>query len=40
MIVRVDIDGFGEVFDGLLIAFSFEGLVSFIFELEGLLVAH
>ena len=40
MIVGVDVDGFGEMLDGLLVAFCFEGLVSFIFELEGLLVAH
>ena len=36
MIIGVDLDGLGEVVDGLLVLVSLEGLV----ELKGLLVTH
>jgi hypothetical protein len=37
----VQLDGLGEVLNGFLVALCLEGLVAFVFELEGcLLIAH
>jgi hypothetical protein len=39
MIVGIAFDGFGEVFDGFLVALGLEGFVSFVLVFGGLL-AH
>lgn len=40
MVVRVDFDSLRKMFDGFFVALGFECFVSFILELEGLLIAH
>ena len=40
MVCGVEFDGFGEMLNSLLVSLRLEGFVSFILELEGLLVAH
>ena len=41
MVVRVELDGFGEVFNSFWVAMCFKGFIAFILEFEGnLLIAH
>ena len=40
VVVRVELNGFGEMFDGFRVPVCFEGFVAFVFKLKCLLVAH